>query len=88
MDAAVSGMRGTGMAVLETLLQATASQSSPAETAITMIAAALLRSGSDANVQATLAHAGRGRGGAAGGRRLVLSCSRYFRQDVEDISSC
>ena len=53
MDAAVSGMRGTEMAVLETL-QASASQSSTAETAITMIAATL-RSGSDANVQATLA---------------------------------
>ena len=55
MDAAVSGMRGTEMAVLEKLLQTSASQSSNAETAITMIAATLLRSGSDANVQATLA---------------------------------
>src|SRR5688572_12983308 len=55
MDAAVSGMRGTEMAVLEKLLQTSASQSSNAEIAITMIAATLLRSGSDANVQATLA---------------------------------
>jgi putative membrane-bound dehydrogenase-like protein len=55
MDAALSGMRGTEMAVLETLLQASASQSSTAETAIAMIAATLLRSGSDAHVQATLA---------------------------------
>ena len=43
------------LAVLEKLLQTSASQSSNAETAITMIAATLLRSGSDANVQATLA---------------------------------
>jgi len=55
MDAALSGMRGTEMAVLETLLQASASQSSTAETAIAMIAATLLRSGSDAHVQAALA---------------------------------
>jgi mono/diheme cytochrome c family protein len=55
MDAAMSGMRGTEMAVLETLLQTAPSQTPPAETAIAMIAATLLRSGSDANVQAALA---------------------------------
>jgi len=55
MDAALSGMRGTERTVLETLLQASASQSASAETAIAMIAATVLRSGSDADVQATLA---------------------------------
>jgi len=55
MDGALSAMRGTEMAVLEKLLEAGAPQSSAAETAITMIAATLLRSGSDASIQATLA---------------------------------
>src|SRR5688572_3163002 len=55
MDAALSGMRGSEMTVLERLLQTSASPSSNAETAMTMIAATVLRSGSDANVHATLA---------------------------------
>jgi mono/diheme cytochrome c family protein len=55
MDAASSGMRGTEMAVLDRVLRASASQSSAAETAIAMISATVLRSGSDADVQVTLA---------------------------------
>ena len=55
MDAALSGMRGVESAVLEKLLDPNVSQSAPHETAITMIAATIVRAGQDAGVQSTLA---------------------------------
>jgi mono/diheme cytochrome c family protein/glucose/arabinose dehydrogenase len=54
MDAALSGMRGSELAVLEKLL-ASPTQSSPAETAITMVSATIVRAGQDAAAQSTLA---------------------------------
>ncbi|MDQ3213733.1 MAG: cytochrome c, partial [Acidobacteriota bacterium] len=54
VDAALSGARGSETAVLRTLLQA-AEGTAPRDAAITMIAATIVRSGVDPEVQAVLA---------------------------------
>ncbi len=56
MDAAVSGMRGMELAVLDRLLQATA-ETPQRSAAITMLAATIVRTGDDAPAQAMLARA-------------------------------
>src|SRR5207248_1429789 len=55
MDAALTGMRGSESAVLDKLLEGAAAQTPDQETAITMVAASIIRSGQDAGVQSTLA---------------------------------
>jgi mono/diheme cytochrome c family protein len=55
MDAALSSVRGTEVAVLEQLLQAGGGKSSRVESAITMVAATALRSAQDAAAQRVFA---------------------------------
>ena len=55
MDAALSSMRGSEVAVLEKLLAAAPAQSPAQETAIAMVVATIVRAGQDAGIQSTLA---------------------------------
>jgi mono/diheme cytochrome c family protein/glucose/arabinose dehydrogenase len=57
VDATLSGLRGSEPAVLEKLLQAT-EQTQPLETAVTMLAATIVRGGQDAAIQNVLASIG------------------------------
>ena len=56
MDAAISGMRGSELAVLDRLLQSTA-ETPQRSAAITMLSATIVRTGDDAPAQAVLARA-------------------------------
>jgi mono/diheme cytochrome c family protein/glucose/arabinose dehydrogenase len=58
MDAAISGVHGSEAAVLEKVLQASASQTPERDAAITMLTATIIRSGFEAAVQGAFAGAG------------------------------
>jgi mono/diheme cytochrome c family protein/glucose/arabinose dehydrogenase len=58
MDAALSGLRGSEEPVLDALLRSNAGQTSSRETAITMLAATLLRGASDGQAQTLFARIG------------------------------